>query len=446
MNIARVNTDALNAMLTVKVEKSDYESKVEATLRDYRRKAQIPGFRPGMVPMGVIKKVYHKSAIADEVLKQASEGITKYIEDNQLHILGQPLPNENSQPVDFDTQSDFEFTYDVALAPEVRLNISKNIKIPYYTVAVTDDEVRERINAYQTYYGRTVNAKEVEKNALVRVNLVQGKENGHSVEAALLSLKVIPEAEQQALLGLYVGETVEVNVRKMLVNDIDCAAFLKVSKEQLATIDPVFTLTVKEITSVEPAVLNQKFFDDLYGKDAITSKEAFTERVKNDLRNELLDESEHLFAINIRSMLIKNAALELPEAFLKRWLLLTSEGKFTAQQLEVDFPSFAEGLRWQLIEEHIIRQENIEISEEDLLLAAKKTVLHRLAMLGMNNINETRLSEFAHTMLNNPDDRKRLTEHAAQCRVIDSIRNAITVEQKELSHEQLKELLYAAAE
>ncbi|MDR0712259.1 MAG: trigger factor [Prevotellaceae bacterium] len=440
MNITRINIDALNAMLTVKVEKSDYESRVEATFREYRRKAQIPGFRPGMAPMGVIKKMYHKSVTADEVLKQVSEGINKYIEDNRLYILGHPIVNENSQPVDFDTQSDFEFTYDIALAPEVQLNIGKNTKIPYYTVAVTDDDVRKRISAYQTYQGKMIAAEKIEKDFLVRVDLTQGKENGHAVENALLALKVIPEAERQALLGLSVGDAVEVNIREMLANDLDCAACLKVTKGQLATIDPIFTLTVREITRIEPAKIDQNFFDELYGKDVVTSEEAFFERVKNELHSEILGKSEYRFASDIREALMKNAALELPEAFLKRWLLLTSDEKITEELMEERFPPIAEKLCWQLIKEHILQQENITVSEEDLLHVARRTVLRRLAMFGPNNISEERLNEFAHTMINNSDERKRFFEHATTTHVMEYVRNIVTVEEKKVSNEELRSL------
>ncbi|MDR2813347.1 MAG: trigger factor [Prevotellaceae bacterium] len=439
MNIVRTDIDALNVALTVKVEKSDYEGKVEATLRDYRRKAQIPGFRPGMVPMGVIRKMYQKSVTADEVYKQVSTGIAEYIENNQLHILGEPLPNENTQQIDFDAQSEFEFMYDVALAPKMQLDVNKEIKIPYYTVTITDDEVQQRINGYRDYYGKMAKSEKIGKNDLVRVDLAQT--NGHAVEAALLSLKMIPEAEQQTLLGLSPGDAVEVNVRKILTNDIDCAAFLKITHEKLETIDPVFTLTIKEITHVEPAEINQNLFDDLYGKDTVTSDEAFTDKVKGELHSELSGKSEHRFIADVRSILIKHAAPELPEAFLKRWLLLTSDGKMTEEQVEKDFPSFAEGLCWQLVEHHILMQENLEVTDDDLLLVAKKMVFQRLAMYGVNSMNEDRLTEFAHTMLNRPEDRKRLTEYAIEHRVVEHVRNAVTIEQKEVTNEQLNNLL-----
>lgn len=442
MNIARVNIDALNARLTVKVEKPDYESQVEHTLRDYRRKAQIPGFRPGMVPMGVVKKMYQKAVTADEVLKQVAAGIAKYIEDNRLSTLGKPLPSEDLQSTEFDAQSEFEFTFDIALAPKVQLKISKSIKIPYYTAAITDDMVQQRINKYRSYYGKMASSTKIEENSLVRVDLAQNKENGHTVQAALLSIKQIPDAEQQALLlGLAAGETVEVNVRKMLTNDADCAGFLNVAKEKLATIDPVFTLTITEIKHIEPAELDQYFFDNICGKDVINSAEAFAEKVKEDLRKAIAERSESRFAVDVRSTLLNLATLELPEPFLKRWLLEREDNKETTkEEVEKIFPTFAEDLRWQLIENFILSEENIDVKEEDMLLAAKKTVLRRLAIYGINNMSEDRLTEFAHTLLNRPEDHKNILVCAIEHLVIEYMRNTVTVERKEVTIEELNSL------
>jgi trigger factor len=442
MNISRVNIDALNATLTAIVEKPDYESKVEATLRDYRRKAQMPGFRPGMVPMGVIKKMYQKTITAEEVFNQVSTGIAKYIEENRLNILGSPLPSKDTPPLDFDTQSEFEFLYDVALAPKVQLKISKDLKIPRYTIAITDDDVQKRIDRYRIYYGKMATAEKIEKDSLVRVDLAQRQETGHTVKGALLSIKLIPAADQQALLlGLSVGETVEVNIRKMLTNDTDCAAFLNITKEQLETIDPVFTLTIKDISHTALAEIDQTLFDNIYGKDVVTSEEAFVERVKSEIHNKIVEECEYRFALDVRHTLMSNATVELPEAFLKRWLLATSEKKTTEEEVEKAFPSFAEKLRWELIEDFIRKKGNLVLQEQDLLPVAQKVIAQRFATLGMNNISEERLEDFAYTLLSRPEDRKLIVESAAEHLVVEYIRNVVTIEQKEVTHEELNSLL-----
>ncbi|MDR3366935.1 MAG: hypothetical protein LBO71_08225, partial [Prevotellaceae bacterium] len=225
---------------------------------------------------------------------------------------------------------------------------------------------------------------------------------------------------------------------------VDCAAFLRVSKKQLEAIDPVFTLTIKEIMHVEPAEINQNFFDELYGKDAVTSEDVFAEKVRDEINNEMASKSEHRFVTDVRNLLLQRAALELPEVFLKRWLLLTSEGKLTKEELEKEFPAFAENLRWQLIEEHILKEGNIELKEEDLLFVARQMVLRRLAMYGVNNMIEERLTEFARTMLNRSEDRSTIAKLAAEHRVIEYVRDTVTVEKKEVSHEHLKSLLAAS--
>ncbi|MDR0415418.1 MAG: trigger factor [Prevotellaceae bacterium] len=447
MNIVRENIDALNVTLTVKVEKADYESNVESTLRTYRRKAQVPGFRPGMVPLGMIKKMYLKSAVANEVFKQMSDGINSYIRDNNLNILGEPLPGKNHPAIDIDTQSDFEFIYDVALAPEVHLTVDSSFQIPCYTIAVTDEDVQHRIDYFRAYYGKSVSAERIEKDFLVIADLAQDGQNGINVERAMLSLKVIPEAEQQTLIGLSVDDSVEVNVRNMFVNDTDCAALLRIPKAQLEEINPVFTVTVREITNMQQAEVNQEFFDAVYGKDVVTTEEEFADKIKSDLSRELANKSEHRFALDVRSVLIEKAAIELPEAFLKRWLLQTTEedeerkGTLTEESIEADYPHFADTLRWQLVSKHIVQQQNIEVTEDDLLTIAKKTLLQRLAMYyGINTINEDRLTEFAQNSLNDPDERKRIIEQALESRVIEYARQAATIELKEVSNEQFNKL------
>lgn len=446
MNIVRENVDALNASLTVKIEKADYEEKVANTLKDYRRKAQVPGFRPGMVPMGMVQKMYGKSILVDEVFKQMSDAINKYITENQIRTLGEPLPSDSTKPIDFDTQTEFEFTYDLAMAPEVELTIDGSIKIPYYTISVTDEEKQKRIDGYLRYYGKMVSSEKIGIDDLVTVDVAQSKEGGYCTEGAVLSLKVMPEAKQKKLLGLEVGSTIDLDVRKMLTNDADCAAFLKVTKEQLFTLDPVFTITVKEIKRMEPAEINQELFDKVYGQGAVTSETEFKAKVEAEIRAQLADDSDYRFLIDTRKALVDKTNLALPEAFLKRWLLVTSEGKMTEEQIEKEFPRFAEDLRWQLVEGHLLKQQSLEIKEEDLMAFAKKMALQQFAMYGLSNMPEEHLENFARNILERPEERKRITERAAEGKVIDYVKTAAKVEEKEVSGEAFNKLFEKEAE
>ncbi len=446
MNIVRENVDALNAVLTVKIEKADYEEKVANTLKDYRRKAQVPGFRPGMVPMGMVQKMYGKSILVDEVFKQMSDSINKYIQENQIRTLGEPLPSEKTKTIDFDTQTEFEFSYDLAMAPEVNLTVDKSIKIPYYTISVTEEEKQKRIDGYLRYYGKMVSSDKVGIDDLVTVDAVQNKEGGHAVESATLSLKVMSEAKQKKLLGLGVGSTIELDVRKMLTNDADCAAFLKVTKEQLFTLAPMFTITVKEIKRMESAEINQELFDKVYGEGTVTSETEFRAKVEAEIRTQLADESDYRFLIDTRSKLVDKTKLELPEAFLKRWLLVTSDGKMTEEQVEKEFPRFAEDLRWQLVEGHILKQQNLEIKEEDMLDFAKKMALQQFAMYGLSNMPDEHLMNFARNILERPEERKRIADRAAEAKVLDYIKGVATLDQKEVTGEAFQKLFEKEAE
>jgi trigger factor len=446
MNIVRENIDALNAVLTVKIEKTDYEEKVASTLKDYRRKAQVPGFRPGMVPMGMVQKMYGKSILVDEVFKQMSDALNKYIAENQLRTLGEPLPNENTKPIDFDTQTEFEFSYDLALAPEVNLSIDKSIKIPYYTISVTDEEKQKRMEGYLRYYGKMVNVNQIGIDDIATVDVTQSKEGGHTAENAMLSLKVIPEAKQKKLLGLSVGASLELDVRKLLTNDADCAAFLKVTKEQLLTLDPVFTITVKEVKRMEPAEINQELFDKVYGEGTITSETEFRAKIEAEIRTQLADESDYRFLIDTRKKLVDKTKLALPEAFLKRWLLMTSDGKMSEEQVEKEFPRFAEDLRWQLVKGHLLKQQSLEVKEEDMLDFAKKMALQQFAMYGLSNMPDEHLVSFARNILERPEERKRTAERAAENKVLDYIKSAATLEQKEITGEAFNKLFEKDAE
>ena len=441
MNIVRENADALTATLTVKIEKSDYEEKVANTLKDYRRKAQVPGFRPGMTPMGMVQKMYGKSVLVDEVFKLMSDAVNTYIQENQLRILGEPLPSESTKPMDFDAQTEFEFSYDMALAPEVSLTVDKSIKIPYYTISVAEAEKQQRIDGYLRYYGKMEGADKVEADDLVTVDAAQSKEGGHSAENALLSLKVIPEAEQKKLLGLEAGSRVEVDVRKMLTNDADCAAFLKLTKEQLLALsDTTFTLTVKEIKRLKPAEVNQELFDKVYGKDIVASEAEFRAKVEAEIRAQLADESDYRFLIDARKKLVEKAKLELPEAFLKRWLLMTSEGKMSAEEVEKEFPRFADDLRWQLVEGHLLKQQNLEVQEDDLLSFAKKTAAQQFAMYGLGNMPDENLVSFARKMLERPEERKRIAARVAESMVLSYVKSVAALEKKEVSGEAFSKL------
>ncbi|MGL4955559.1 MAG: trigger factor [Bacteroidales bacterium] len=440
MNIERKNMDALNAVLTVKIEKADYQEKVANTLKEHRRKMQMPGFRPGMVPMGMVKKMYGKSVLVDEVLKLMSEAANKYIQDNNIRTLGEPLPSEKAASIDFDTQTDFEFTYDMAIAPELDLTISSSIKLPLYTIEISEEEKKKRINGYLRHFGKMSNVNNIELEDLVVVDAKQEKEGGHTVENVSLSLKVMPEKKQKKLLGLTIGSTLELDIRKTLTNDADCAAFLKVTKEELEKLDPKFTITVKEIRRMEPAEINQELFDKVYGEGTVHSEAEFTDKIVEEIRTQLAEESDYRFSIDARKKLLEKTKLKLPEKFLKRWMLVTSEGKVTEAQVTEEYPKFAENLCWQLIIGHLLKQQNMEVVEDDLLELSKKMAAQQFAMYGMHNMPEEHLLNFAKRNLERPEDRRRVAEQAAEQKIVAYIKANAKLEEKKITTEKFNQL------
>jgi trigger factor len=445
MNITKNNIDALNATLTLKIDKSDYEENVSKVLREYRRKAQIPGFRPGNVPMGMVQKMYGKSVLADEVFKLMDKGIGDYLRDNKVQILGSPIPNEQTPAVDFDTQSEYEFVYDLALIPEVKLELSQKIKIPYYNIKITEEDKQQQKGAYLQSRGQRVKMDTVEgEDVLLRVNVSQAAENGVKVEDGLIITKTIPAEQTQKLQGLKAGENITLNIREVLTNDTDCAAFLHLKKEELEGIDPVVTLSINEISRMQPAELNQEFFDKMYGTGVVTTEADFDARVEAEMREQFLHTSNFLFFEDTHKKLLELANLDLPEATLKRWLKLSSskdKEKFTDEQLEKEASAFFDNLRWSLITEHIAKQNDIKVEEKDVLEYSKNTVRNQFVMYGITNAPEEEVTKYAADLLGDDKHRSQCAERILEDKVLATVKTLVKIDNKEMSKEDIKKLL-----
>jgi trigger factor len=442
MTISKENVDAHVIALTVKVEKSDYESSVAETLKGYRRKAQVPGFRPGMVPMGMINKIYGRSTLVDEVLKLMNDELSRYIRDNQLVVLGEPMPSKNSeQQLDFESPSgEFSLTYDIALAPDIDFVVDAKLKIPRYTITSSDSELEQTVMDNLLYFGDMVNSASFGLDDLATVDLTQPNEGGHSVKAAMLSLKYVSSEAKPLLESLKVGDSVTINVRQMLTNDTDCAAFLNLKKEQLDSIDPTFTLTVTALQHKEPAVIGQALFDKIYGEGVVTSEEEFRRHIKQELRNRHEQDSAYRFYADVRRTLLARIQFDLPEAFLRQWLLSSLDGKFTETQLDNELPGMLYDMRWQLIEAHVLRQHGVEIKEEELLEASKQIARHQFEMYGLGSLPEESLVSYARKQLEKPESRKQIMQQATMQKLLQCVQNSATIEPTEISLDEFRKL------
>lgn len=442
MNITRKDVDAVNAVLTVEIAKADYAEKVEKTLKDYRRKANVPGFRPGMVPMGLVKKMYGKAVLAEEVNKTLSDSLFGYIRENNLQVLGEPLPNETEQKtVNFDTDEDFEFVFDIALAPEINLTLDKKIKIKEYEIAVDEKMVENQIQSYKSRFGRYEQQDVAEEKDVLRGDI---QEVGGEIVAkeVVISAQHIKAATQKKLfIGAKKGDVVTFSPSKAYKgNETEIAALLKIDKEQAKDLTSEFEYTINTITRYFEAEPNQDLFDKVYGENVVTSEADFRAKIEEEIKASLKVNSDYKFALDTKQALLKKVGkVEFPEAFLKRWLLTTNE-KMTEETLEKDFPKMMEELKWQVISDKLVKENEIKVEQNDLLEQAKKVTRSQFAQYGMMNIPDDILDNYANEMLKKQESVENLARQAMEDKLLEVVKNTISLQKESISMEEFGKL------
>ncbi len=448
MNVTHENNDALIATLTVKVDEADYNPKVEQSLKNARKQAVIKGFRPGHAPASLINKMYRKSAIVDEVNKLVSEGISNYIFEEKINILGEPLPSEKQESIDWDAQKDFEFLFDIALAPEFETKLSKRDKAPYYTIKV-DDKMRDSyIESISGRHGSYQPAEKADDDSLLNATLTElnadesPKEDGHTVEDGLVSIALVAdEAEKAKFIGAKVGDVMVLDVTKAFPNETDRAALLSTDKENLTNFEPLFQATVTEVKHYVKAEVNQELFDKIYAEGVVTSLEEFHSKVDEDIKANLKGDSERKFYIDVRDKLITKFGIELPKEFLVRWLVAINEGKFTAEQVEKDYPHFENDLKWQLIRDKIAVEQEFKVEEQELVSIAKSYIANQMMQYGMGQLPEEFIEKYANDLLTKEEERRKLAERIIENKVVEWLKETIKLDEKEVDFEEFKELI-----
>lgn len=445
MKVEKVAIDAVNAEIKIQLTKADYSEKVEKTLKTYRQKANIPGFRPGMVPMGLIKKMYGKAVMAEEVNKTLSEALYNYIKENNLNILGEPLPNEQQEAQDLETQEELQFTFDVALAPELNYTLNKKDSIPYYTIDITDAMVESQMKALASRGGSYIKAEVSELGDSLKGQLkeiVEGDAESLSVEDALILPNYFKSEEEKAkMVGLKVGDIVTFNPFKAADGqESELASMLHLPKEKAVTITSDFTFEIKDISRFKEADLTQELFDQIYGKDVVSSPEAFRAKVKEDIAAQFVPESDYRFMVDAEKVLIKKFKdVEFPVEFLKRWMLVADEKK-TAETIDADMPKIIEELKWHLLKEDIVKKNNLSVSQEDVLEMAKKVTKAQFAQYGMSSIPDDMLTNYAGEMLKKPETARNINDQAMSAKVSDFLKQTIKLNEKTVSMEDFNKL------
>lgn len=449
MNVSFKNNDAVSGILTLQIEKQDYEAQVEKGLRQYRQKANIPGFRKGMVPMGMIKKMYGKYVLAEEVNKVASENLFKYIRENNIHILGEPLPNETEQkPVDFETQEDFEFCFDIAIAPEINIKLTKRDKLTSYQIDIDDEMLNKQVEGYRKNFGSYDPAEDIQETDLVKGILSEldngePKEGGILVEDAILMPTYIKgKKEQSKFIGAKLHDIIVFNPNKAYKGAAaELASLLKVNKESASEIKSDFRFEIKEITRHKEAALDQELFDKVFGEGTVTNEEEFIEKVKASLSEQFQPQSEYKFMLDVRDLLIKKAGeVKFADDILKRWLLVANENT-TLEKVEEDYPKVVEDLTFHLAKDSITKENGLKVENEDIELLAKKVAKSQFAQYGMLSVPDDVLSNYAKDMLKQKETLQNIVDRAMEEKLAAWLKEQVKVETKNVSIEEFQQML-----
>ena len=447
MHITQEKVDQLNTILHVKVEQADYEERVDRVLRDYRRKAMVDGFRPGKVPMGLIRKMYRTAVLVDEVNKLVSESLFNYLQENKIRILGEPLSHKEDSPViDFEHDAEFEFKFDLGLAPQFEMEVTSKDKIPYYKIKADKAQQKEYMDSLLQRYGEFKPEEKAGKDELIRGVLVKVNESGEEVENGIrvenvsMSLEMMKDENEKLLFsGTGAGDEVVFNVKKAFPNDAELASLLRIDKSEIPLLEGTFKCIIGEVSRFEKASLGQDLYDRVYGEGEVKTEEEFMDRIREEIEHNYERESEYRFMVDARDALIKKAKLDLPVEFLKRWMVESNEN-ITVEQVNTDFEKYEDDFRWQLIKEHLIKQQEIKVSEEEALEMAKGIALNQYMQYGISNVPDDYLENYAREMLSKPEESRRIYDQKAEGKLMAYIKSTAKLDDKEVSSEKFRKL------
>jgi len=449
MNVNFEKIDNVNAKLTVSIVEEDYKSEVKKNLAEVGMKHPIKGFRPGHVPAGLLQKLYGEQVLGDVLDRMVGRAFSQYIVDNKIDLLGEPLAS-NENPIDLKAQKDFEFKFDLGLAPVFELKLDKRVKIPYYNITVSQEMVDNQDKSFRKRFGKQVPGETVTEDALLRGSLVElnedgaEKEDGIKVEATILSPQYLKnEDEKKKFIGAKVNDDVVYNPNVAVDGNVtELASLLNVDKEA-ADVKSNFKFHINEVLVNEDAALDQDLFDAALGKDQAKNEEEYFAKVKDMLAAQLKNDSNYRFTIDAEKVLKnKVGALELPEEFLKRFLTLRDENN-DAAKVEENFPQTKEQLTWHLIKEKIARDYALKVEVEDKMRLARYFAAQQFAQYGMGNMPEDVIDNYAHKILEDERYSNEITTRAMEDKIFAQIQNAVTLTNKEVTVEEFNKLFEA---
>ena len=441
MNITREQREVGTSLLKVVVNEQDYGEAVEKMLREYKRKANIPGFRPGMVPMGVVRKMYGKGAVAEQAYKIASNSVFEYLQKEGIDYVGDVIPSDEQGDFDFENNTEHEFMFEIGEAPKIEVALSKDDKLTYNKIKVDAQMIEGYKDNYLRRYGRLVDVEAVAKDEALTVALDNGE---IAVDDAYVGLISMSDEERAAFLGKKVGDKMEVDVNELYKSASQRAAILKVKEEELESINPKFTLEIKQIRQFANPELNEEFFKMAFPAGNITSEAELDKFLNSEIETELGREADFLFTIRVRNFLMEKLALQMPADFLKRWLYVINEGKFTHEDIEKDFDAFLKMFTWNYIQKHFIQTYELRVSDEEAQAEAKEFAKAQFAQYGMPSAPEEMIENFSKQILENKEQGQKIYEKLYEAKVVEYVKSQIKVSNKSVSAEEFAKLAQEA--
>lgn len=444
MEITLDKKNSTEGLIKIKIDQADYQPKYEEKIRDYSRKANIKGFRAGKVPAGVIKKMFGKSILVEEINHMLSHKLSDYIKDNNLRIIGEPLPNrEKADTINWDSQTNFEFEYQIGIAEDFKYDLSSKVKVKSYPIEVDEKVISETISDLTKRFGKAEYPEVSEATDNLFGQLTPAEEGGFKNETAVIDITKVTKKEQAKFVGLKKGEEVTFEISKIFDKDSDVATLLDVSEDVAKKAKGKYTLKIENISRVEPAAINQELFDRVFGKDSVADEDAFRAKVKETVSQNYKRETDYFLDHNIEDYYLKNTQVNLPEGFLKNWLKATSEGKVTDEVLSNEFDAYTRTLKWDLIKNKIAEDAKISVETDEVKVRAKEVILSQFGGAAFAEQLGDRLDAITDNYLSHENGQNfmRLYNQLRNDKIMNYIRQNITIDDKPVSVDEFKKIV-----
>lgn len=442
MKIEQSEIKDLKAVITLTIEPADYQEKVDKELRQYRQKANIPGFRPGMVPLGLVKKMYGKAVLAEVLNNTVGESLGKYLEDQKLNILGDPLPNEELTPqMDLDNQDTFTFAFDIAVAPEFNAALDGKNKLTHYTINVTEEMVDNQIKSYAERFGEYVDADEVQDGDVIKGLMTEQKENGIVKENAILNPQYMQDKKIAAKFkGAKKGDIITFNPMKAFQSEVEVASLLDIKKEEAKELATDFTFEIQGVTRHQAAQINGELFAKVYGENNVKDEADFRAKVRAEIEENMAEDSKYKFGLDAKAAILKKVGdIAFPEDFLRRWVMATNK-EMKQEDLDRDFPKMIEELKWHLAKDQLMKKYDVKVEKEDVEAYAKEVAKMQFMQYGLMHVDEQYLNNFAQEMLKKDDQLRGIVERVAENKIYEALKGVVKIDEKTVSHEDFGKL------